>query len=164
MQPFLEFLIRSTLLLFIGGCVVGLLFRFSSCKSPDWNRFAWAFVLFLGIAAIRVTLEIPALTPQPVSQAIPAPQTPSLILSETFEASRTIFRYTAANMAGIFAGICNSSHFYRLVGWGGHIFCFATVFLVPDSPAGERRRDSAGDISVGMETTACLLRHFKPEH
>jgi len=87
MQPFLEFLLRSTLLLFIGGCVVGLLFRFFRCHSPAWNRFAWAFVLLLGIACIRLPLEIPALTPQPVSQVISSPQTPALATPETFEAS-----------------------------------------------------------------------------
>ena len=63
MQSFLEFLLYSSLLLLIGGCVVVLLLRFTGCQSPKWNRFAWAFVLLLGVAAVRVPLELPVLSP-----------------------------------------------------------------------------------------------------
>ena len=90
MQAFLVFLLYSTLSLFIGGGVVGLLLRFSGCQSPAWNRFAWTFVLLLGVACLRLPLEIqvltqPPATSTPVSQAVAAaviysaPKTESLV-------------------------------------------------------------------------------------
>lgn len=67
MQPFLEFLLHSTLLLLIGGCVVALVLRLTRCQSPRCNRFAWAFVLLLGVACIRLPVELPVLMPEPTS-------------------------------------------------------------------------------------------------
>jgi len=64
MQIFLQFLIHSTLLLLVGGCVVGLLLRAAACQSPALTRFTWAFVLLLGVLCVRLPLEIPVLTPQ----------------------------------------------------------------------------------------------------
>ncbi len=73
MQPFLEFLIRSTLLLLIGGTIVGSLLYVSGCRLPKWNRFAWGFVLLLGIACVRLPVELPLLTPEPNGAWAPRP-------------------------------------------------------------------------------------------
>jgi len=81
MQPFLAFLLYSTLFLLAGGGAVGLLLRFSRYQSPAWNRFAWAVVLLLGVSCFRLPLEIPVLAPHPplpASQAI-APAIVSLV-------------------------------------------------------------------------------------
>ena len=78
MQAFLEFLFYSTLFLLAGGCIVGVMLRFSGCLSPKWNRFAWAFVLLFGVASLRLPLEIPVLTPPPAP--MPASQTVTAVI------------------------------------------------------------------------------------
>ncbi len=56
-------LFRSGIMLAVVAMVVGILLRFSRCRSPRIHRLAWGFVILHGILWIRIPMELAVLKP-----------------------------------------------------------------------------------------------------